>query len=529
MWSGTVKRVISIWLPRWPIDRLCRERAQESAGATQSAAVGPTPFALIAAGRRGPVLWSVDCAAGAAGLHCGMRLADARALCANLATEPADPMSDRKGLERLALWCNRFAPCCAIDGDDGLLLDITGCAHLFGGEAALMNEITERFVGLGIDTRTGLADTLGGARALARFCPQDLRPEERIAGFGEVGGAIADLPVEALGIAIADAHLLRRLGIVTIGALDRLPRAALARRFPCRKQEDGVILRLDRAMGRCAEPISPVARAPACMERLVLSEPLIDRDGVNAVLDRLMPGLVATLDRQGLGVRNLVLWCYRVDGGAVRCAVSTARATRSEDHLLRLFRETAGTVDPGFGIDCAALHAVRVEPLEPVQPLLTENGHRCGDVNLLIDRLRARLGTDAVCRLEPVDCHRPEKAERETMPGRDPAPFSWPGVSDGPQRPFRLFDRPEPVDVIAEAPESPPRLFTWRGACRSVARAAGPERIEPEWWADMCERTVRDYYSIEDSDGRRYWLYRAGRCGADRRSQPRWYVHGLYG
>ena len=522
-----MKRVISVWLPRWPIDRLRRERAQGHADGMHAAMVEaaiPSPFALITPNRRGPVLQAVDRAAGAAGLRCGMRLADARALCADLAVEPADPAADRKELERLALWCNRFAPCCAVDGDDGLLLDITGCARLFGGEAALMGEITERFAGLGIEARTGLADTPGAARALARF-----GPEERMADPGRAGEAIADLPVEALGIAVEDAHLLRRLGIVTIGALDRLPRSALARRFPCRERGGGVLLRLDRALGRSAEPLVPVARPPVCMERLALPEPMTDRDGVDAVLARLMPGLIAALKRQGLGVRHLVFWCCRIDGGAVRRAVSTARATRDGDHLVRLFRETTGTVDPGFGIDCAALHAVRVEPLEPVQLPLTGDGHRCGDVNLLIDRLRARLGADAVCRLEPVDRHRPEKAERTAMPDRDKAPPPWPDASDGPQRPFRLFDRPEPVDVVAETPESPPRLFTWRGACRSVARAAGPERIEPEWWIDTVRGTVRDYYSIEDSEGRRYWLYRADRCSAGHREPSRWYVHGLYG
>ena len=522
-----MKRVISVWLPRWPIDRLHRERVHRHADGVHAAMVEaaiPSPFALITPNRRGPVLQAVDRAAGAAGLRCGMRLADARALCADLAVEPADLAADRKELERLALWCNRFAPCCAVDGDDGLLLDITGCARLFGGEAVLMGEITERFAGLGVEARTGLADTPGAARALARF-----GPEERMADPGRTGEAIADLPVEALGIAVEDAHLLRRLGIVTIGALDRLPRSALARRFPCRERGGGVLLRLDRALGRSAEPLVPVARPPVCMERLALPEPMTDRDGVDAVLARLMPGLIAALKRQGLGVRHLVFWCCRIDGGTVRRAVSTARATRDGDHLVRLFRETTGTVDPGFGIDCAALHAVRVEPLEPVQLPLTGDGHRCGDVNLLIDRLRARLGADAVCRLEPVDRHRPEKAERTAMPDRDKAPRPWPDASDGPQRPFRLFDRPEPVDVVAETPESPPRLFTWRGACRSVARAAGPERIEPEWWIDTVRGTVRDYYSIEDSEGRRYWLYRADRCSAGHREPSRWYVHGLYG
>ena len=498
----------------------------------------------MAPGRRGPVLWAVNREAGAQGLRPGMRLADARALLADLATARADPAADRQGLERLALWCNRFTPWCAVDGsgdsdgdsgDGGLLLDITGCAHLFGGEAALMDEIAARLVGLGVENRLGLADTPGAAWALARFGPaENGRPQSRIAAPGEACAALSGLPVEALRLALEDARLLRRLGLVTIGAADGLPRASLARRFPCRERGSAVLARLDRALGRQAEPIVPMIPPPACLERLALPEPLIDRAGLDAMLARLMPGLAAALERDGLGARRLALWCYRVDGGVVRREVATARATRDGDHLLRLFQETLETVDPGFGIDLAALHAERVEPLAPAQLSLTGNGRRRGDLDLLVDRLLARLGTGAVCRLEPVARHRPEQAERPVAPGRDPAP--WSEAPATPQRPFRLFDRPEPVDVMAEVPDGPPLLFTWRRVRRRVARAAGPERIEPEWWsgAGGQDEAARDYYRIEDADGRRYWLYRAGLygeagAGTGAGEPPRWYVHGLYG
>ena len=492
------------------------------------------------------MLWAVNREAGAAGLAPGMRLADARALLADLATARADPAADRQGLERLTLWCNRFTPWCAVDGggdddnggDGGLLLDITGCAHLFGGEVALTDEIAARLTGLSIENRLGLADTPGAAWALARFGPaENVGPDARIAAHGEARTAIAGLPVEALRLAPEDARLLRRLGLTTIGAVDGLPRAALARRFPCRERGSAVLARLDRALGRCAEPVVPAAPPPACLERLALPEPVIDRDGLDAALARLMPELAASLERGGLGVRRLVLRCYRVDGGVVQRAVSTARATRDGDHLLRLFRETLETIDPGFGIDCAALHAERVEPLAPSQLSLTGDGQRQGGLDLLVDRLRARLGARAVCRLEPVARHRPEKAERAVTPGRQREPEPWPAgpaTPQRPQRPFRLFDRPEPVDVMAEVPDGPPLLFTWRRARRRVTRAAGPERIEPEWWASAGGQgeAVRDYYRIEDADGRRYWLYRAGlygEAGAGAGTSPRWYVHGLYG
>ena len=363
MWSGTVRRVISVWLPRWPIDRLRRERlrrararsrpahwaAAEAAEAAKAAAPSaPVPFALVAPGRRGPVLWAVNREAGAQGLRSGMRLADARALLANLVTASRRPGGGPAGARAVRPLVQPFhALVCAVDGEDGLLLDITGCAHLFGGEAALMDEIAARVTGLGVESRLGLADTPGAAWALARFGPA----ETRIAAPGGAHTAIAGLPVEALRLAAEDAHLLRRLGLVTIGAVEGLPRASLARRFPCRERGSAVLARLDRALGRQAEPIVPMAPPPACLERLALPEPLIDRAGLDAALARLMPGLAASLERDGLGVRRLALWCYRVDGGVVRRAVATARATRDGDHLLRLFRETLETVDPGFGID----------------------------------------------------------------------------------------------------------------------------------------------------------------------------------
>ena len=330
-----MRRVISVWLPRWPIDRLRRERARSRAGPAHWAAAetaeaaeaakaaapsAPVPFALVAPGRRGPVLWAVNREAGAQGLRPGMRLADARALHAGLVTARADPAADRQGLERLALWCNRFTPWCAVDGggdgdgsgngdDGGLLLDITGCAHLFGGEAALMDEIAARVTGLGVESRLGLADTSGAAWALARFGPAETRSSGRTHRHARRARtrrsrASRSRALQARGRGCPPAAPPRAL--TTIGAVEGLPRASLARRFPCRERGSAVLARLDRALGRQAEPIVPMAPPPACLERLALPEPLIDRAGLDAALARLMPGLAASLERDGLGVRRLV-------------------------------------------------------------------------------------------------------------------------------------------------------------------------------------------------------------------------------
>ncbi len=490
------------------------------------------PFALTAPGRHGAVLAAVNRQAEAEGLAPGMRLADARALLPRLAAAEARPAEDRRGLERLALWCNRFTPCCTVDGADGLLLDIAGADHLFGGEAAMAAEVEARLAGLGFGARTGLADTPGAAWALARFGGEG----SRIAAPGATLATLAPLPVEALRIAPEDARLLRRLGLKTIGAMEALPRAALARRFArrCagagrgREGGEAVPERLDRALGRRPDPVASLPPPPACLARLAFPEPLIDLAGLEAALARLVEDLSASLERDGLGAQELALLFCRVDGGAAERGVSTARATRDGAHLRRLFEGKIETVDPGFGIDAMALHAVRAEPLAPEQFRLAEGGRGSGELGPLIDRLQARLGEGSVSRLAPVASHLPERAERWAAPGREGE--AWPVRPGLPQRPFRLFDRPEPVEVIAELPDGPPALFTWRRLRRRIARAEGPERIEPEWWTGGSGSDPRDYYRVEDVEGRRYWLYRAGLYrNAGSKGPPRWYIHGLYG
>ncbi len=491
----------------------------------------PVPFALTAPGRHGAVLTAVNRQAETEGLAPGMRLADARALLPRLAVAAARPAEDRRGLQRLALWCNRFTPSCAVDGVDGLLLDIAGAAHLFGGEAAMAAEVERRLAGLGFEAQAGLADTPGAARALARFGGEG----RRIAAPGATLDALAALPVEALRIAPGDARLLRRLGLVTVGAAAALPRAALARRFlrprledRGREEDETVLERLDRALGRCPDPVASLPPPPACCARLAFPEPLIDLAGLEAALARLATDLCASLERDGLGARELVLLFCRVDGGAARRLVSTARATRDAAHLARLFAGKIETVDPGFGIDAMMLHAVRAEPLAPEQFRLAEGGRGGGELGPLIDRLQARLGEGSVFRLGPVESHLPERVERQTGPGREGV--AWPRRPGLPPRPLRLFNRPEPVEAVAGVPDGPPALFTWRRLRRRVARAEGPERIEPEWWTGGPEGAPRDYYRVEDTEGRRYWLFRAGLYrDAGSKGPPRWYLHGLYG
>ena len=457
------------------------------------------------------------------GLRPGMRLADARALLPGLVVRPADPEADRHALRQLALWCIRFTPWSAMDGDSGILLDITGCAHLHGGEEVMIDGIASRLAAFGIEARPGLADTPGAAWALARFADGN----NRIAAPGCARDALAPLPVEGLRITPEASAALRRLGLTTIGALAGIPRAALARRFTSTEISETVLQRLDQAFGDRDEPISPLMPPPVFLEILKFSEPLLEPGGLRMAADRLATGLADRLKAAERGARALSLWFFRVDGTTARCDIATSQAGCDGGHFLHLFADRLGAVDPGFGVEAVALHATWVEPLEDGQFDFLERSRTSGDLGLLVDRLKTRIGTDAVFRLEPVDSHIPERAQRAVAasaaaPRQDTPPVLAP-------RPFRLLAPPEEVRAGAETPDGPPLFFTWRHTFHRIARAAGPERISPEWWTRNGSEDVRDYYRVEDAEGRRYWLYRAGLYGADGNRSPRWFLHGFYG
>ena len=485
-------------------------------------------FALAAPGRHGLLLAAVNHEAETEGLKPGMRLADARALFPSLLVRPAEDEADRQALLRLALWCGRFTPWTAPDGADGLVLDISGCAHLFGGEKAMMAELACALTGFGFEARLGLADTATAARACARFARDDIT----IVPHGETRAALASLPVEGLDLDEAPAILLRRMGLATIGSLYDIPRTSLARRFRKAREGEAVLEQLDRALGRVSEPLSPLMPQPRYLRRMSFPEPLLHRESLEAALDRLAGDLAVALEKDRKGARRFTLWCYWVDGSVERRHVALAQANRDPSHLLRLFAEQIDTIDAGFGIDVVALHAGRIEETRDDQLTLTRRGRARDGVDQLVDRLINRLGAASISRPEPVASHLPERACRRAAPVSGEVFWSDHAPPERPPRPFRLFDRPEAIEVMAEVPDGPPLLFTWRRVSRRVAHAAGPERMAPEWWRDPAapDEPLRDYYRIEDTAGRRYWLFRAGLYqDTAAKGPPAWYVHGIYG
>jgi len=486
---------------------------------------------LVESGVHGVRVACANALARADGIGPGMALPSARAILPDLAAQPIDRTADARALKALALWARRYSPWTHIDGRDGLKLDITGAAHLFGGEAQLMADLSARLTRFGVIHALGLADTRNAAWAMARFG----RDDTRLVPPGETEAALSPLPVAALNLDTDSTRLLRRLGLASIGQLIALQRSSLERRFHSAEPPAAVLTRLDEALGRRGTPFSALAPEPVRHVRLTCPEPLITLDAIRLGLERLLPDLAAILEKHGEGARRVVFQICRVDGSVAHIEIGISRATREPKHLMRLFAEKLEQLDPGFGVDALILDALRVERTQATPRSLAElgAGHASRDsdaADRLADRLTARFGERAVRRLAPRDRWLPEHAEAEVTTAQAAAKTTraLTPTAPLPPRPLRLLDRPEAIEALAQVPDGPPARFTWRRVRRRVVRAEGPERIAAQWWSDLDGRnTPRDYYAVEDNEGRRYWLFRDGLYGAPE-TPPTWYVHGLF-
>ncbi len=488
---------------------------------------------------------AVSAATYAAGIAPGLPLAGAKAIRPDLDVRTHDGAADSRLLARLADWCARYTPWTAIDaastgagrlgGGAGLWLDISGCAHLCGGEAALLADLVKRMTALGFTAAAAVAETAGAAWAVARLA----RKPVSIVPAGEVAARLRPLPIEGLRLPTAALQRLRRLGLSRIGDLMALPRAPLAARFG-----EALLLTLDQAVGRVDEPLSPRRPQPEFLARLAFAEPLGRLSDVTAVVALLAAELSRRLQAAQRGARQLELACYRSDGSLARIEAGTSRPSVAEAHLSRLLRDKLEDLDVGFGIEVMTLAALVTEPHRPAQAAIALDGTDRADttavdsLGALIDRLSNRLGMQAVIWLAPHASHIPERAFREVPALTGAAPAVAPGTASagtGPwrrqSRPLTLFPSPEPIEVVAPVPEGPPALFRWRRLQHRIIAADGPERIAPEWWRSDADADLsaasRDYYRLEDTDGCRFWVYREGPYRAD--APPRWYLHGLFG
>ncbi|MBY0565576.1 MAG: DNA polymerase Y family protein [Hyphomonadaceae bacterium] len=502
---------LAIILPRLSTDRLLRAgRAPDD-----------RPLAVYAKDAGAFVLTGVDQRASALGLKRAMSLADARAIYPSLNALEAAPDEDARTLDAIAAWCERFTPVVVIDAPDGLFLDIAGCAHLFGGEAALRDQIVARLAAHGFTARAALAPTPGAAWALARY-------ESGKRNAGGIARALSPLPVEALRLDEEAASLLRRLGLKTIGQLYDAPRSA----FTARAGERAM-LRLDQALGRAAEALTPRRPAPPVFALKRFLEPVFTTDHMLEATRDLCADALVDVERRGGGVRHAVLHLFGVDGRDRLIEVGVSRPERSAAALVRLFREklaqAAENLNAEFGIEAARLDITLLQRIDATPRDLVAGGGAhasAADVAAMIDLVSARLGAKRVLRAKLNAVHAPERAGawRAALSNAD---AKTPQLAIAPaevqRRPLTLFARPQPIEAMATVPDGPPIRFRWRRVLREVARAEGPERISGDWMRAEC---ARDYYRIEDTQGRRYWVYREGFYGED--AAPRWFVHGLF-
>lgn len=508
------RRICSLWLPNLPV-----ERWANGSGAPEEALA--RPLVLTVEGRHGQLIHAVTLAAAERGAWVGARLADARALDPALEAEAADVAGEAAWLRAAARWASRWSPLVEVDGSDALRLDVTGIAHLFGGEDALLRDIEARFAGMAISAQAAIAPTAGAAWALARY-----GQEQRRAGVDELHRILAPLPVAALRLSPIATHMLVRLGLKQIGDLAGVPRKSLARRFP---KDEHPLDALDRALGRKPEPLTPLPEDPPPRVLLPIKEPVVHPEAPAEALRQLVPRLAAELERRKLGARHLALTAFRVDGSVGDVQVATSIPSREPAHLHRLLSgilERQG-IDPGFGIDAFALEVRWWERLDSAQDALL--GEAPGEVAVaaLIDRLSVRLGAAKVRRPLAVQSHMPERAAGwvEGVDAPPPVGAQETGQADDPTR---LLDRPEGITVIYATPEGLPRRFVWRRRVHDIARAQGPRRVSPEWWRERSSARLRDYYKVEDADGRRFWIFREGVVGDGRGGAPEWFVHGLF-
>ncbi|RJF87372.1 DNA polymerase Y family protein [Oleomonas cavernae] len=512
--ASTSRRHLSLWLRRLSTDRIARR---------SPAPADAQPLAMIAQVGAARRVAAMNDAAARLGLRPFLGLADAQAMYPGLAILPHDPAADAALLAAVADWCEGFTPLVALDAPDGLLLDITGCAHLFGGEAALRDGLLRRLVAQGFRARAAIASTVGCAWAMARHGRQ------AIVAPGEEAAVLAPLPLVALRLAPETVAALATAGLKTVGDLMARPRAPLAARYG-----EGLIRRLDQALGRQDEPISPRRPVPEHMAERRFAEPISLEAHVLQVIAALGDRLGHGLEAEGLGARKLEASLFRVDGAVRRIVVGTSLPLRRGEAMQRLFIDRLAGAgedwDAGFGFDLIRLAALETAPLAPRQAGLDARDHKAAFAALL-DHLAARLGPAQVQRLEPRDTHIPERA-MALVPALDqntPRPaFPLEQDSLAPPRPLRLLDRPEAIEALAVVPDGPPSSFRWRRVSYQVARAEGPERIAMEWWRPGGQDLpTRDYFRVETAEGLRLWLFRAGLYDREP-GQPAWYLHGFF-
>lgn len=496
------KRFVSIWFPHLATDWFSIRQSH----------LRSMPFVLRMQSHGRMIITAVNAVAEAQGIFAGMVLADARAIVPSLQVVDDCPDLNNRLLKRLAEWCIRFTPSVAIDLPEGLILDASGCAHLWGGDDAYLTAIANRLRQRGYEARAAISDTIGASWAVARFGRQSLSIPP-----GEHYKALLPLPPESLRLETETVERLHKLGLAQIRSFAGMPRAALRRRFG-----EQFLQRLHQAMGGEQELMEPLQPPEPYQERLPCLEPIVTATGIEIALQRLLEALCKRLLQEEKGLREACFKCYRVDGKVEEISIGTNRPSHHVQHLYKLFELKISSIEPDLGIELFVLEATKVEDHSPIQEKLWAESGRMEDSRLseLIDRLTGKLGAGIVQRYLPDEHHWPERSYKPASALYEKPTTEW--RVDRP-RPLHVLSRPQPISVTAVLPDSPPALFRYRDVVHTIKKADGPERIEREWWLEQGEH--RDYYRVEDAEGRRYWVFRSGHY---QEKTYQWFLCGFF-
>jgi protein ImuB len=497
------KRFMSIWFRYLRTDWYSRHQPQLS----------NMPFILASPDHGRMVVTAANAQVQTQGVDTGMAVADARAIIPSLQVLDDNPELPGKLLKGFAEWCIRYTPSVTIDAPDGLMLDVTGCTHLWGSEKQYLTFIIKRLKDFGYDARAAMADTIGTAWAVARFGQDALIVES-----GQQTTALLLLPPAALRLEAETAERLEKLGLRRVSNFISMPRTALRRRFGTL-----FLLRLDQALGYEEEVIQPVQPIEPYQERLPCLEPIVTATGIEIALQRLLDILCHRLEQEQKGLRVASFKGYRVDGKIEKIEIGTNRPSSNSRHLFKLFENKIDSIEPGFGIELFTLEASKVEDIVPLQEKLWENTGGLDDIGLseLLDRIGGKIGANQIHRYVPDEHYWPELSFKPAATINESLQTNW---KVNRPRPLQMLFKPEPIEVTAPIPDYPPMLFRYKGKLHKIIKADGPERIEQEWWLQQGQH--RDYYSVEDEDGNRYWLFRSGHYGVAKSHQ--WFIHGFF-
>ncbi len=497
------KRFISIWFRHLKTDWFIRRQPE----------LRDIPFVLASPDHGKMLVTAANNLAQSQGIDTGIAVADARAILYGLQVLNDDPAINIKLLNGLAEWCIRFTPTVATDLPAGLLLDVTGCAHLWGGEKQYLTDIYKRLKQFGYDASMAMADTIGCAWAVARF-----GQDTSIIESGGHAAALLTLPPASLRLEQGIIERLEKLGLRQVADFINMPRTALRRRFG-----PSLLQRIDEATGNKEEMIIPVHPVEPYHERLPCIEPIVTATGIEIALKQLLDTVCKRLQHEQKGLRVAIFKGYRMDGKIEKIEIGTNRPSCNSNHLFKLFEIKTGTIEPALGIELFTLDALKVEELVSQQEKLWENIGALDNNELseLLDRIQGKIGTNSIHRYLPDEHYWPERSYKLATGINEKLQTAW--KIDRP-RPLQILCKPDPIEVTAPIPDYPPMMFRYKGKLHKIIKADGPERIEQEWW--LQEGQHRDYYCVEDEDGNRYWLFRLGHY--DVAKSYKWFIHGFF-